>query len=241
MLLQAESPSSTVRRTSRGIPTRIHGKERFWLEEGRMSVRIYDTTRLWGSTQLRGSSKCRAEHVESKAAKDGVYNSLYDKMIWDEIQDAMQCKLPWESIYPGVFPIYTPRRSVHLSNPCISVHPESHSLSPSSLYPCTPAVAQSSAKLNGCVGGGRRIFSPHREVWGRCCVARSVWWVACRMRQVAGGWNHDVGLYPSLNLSLARPPRRNLTLPHDHGVDNCSLRFGWNGKQLDFGESRSPT
>jgi len=30
-------------------------------------------------------------------------------------------------------------------------------------------------------------------------------------------------------------------MPHDHGVDNCSLRFCRNGRQLDVGESRSPT
>jgi hypothetical protein len=30
-------------------------------------------------------------------------------------------------------------------------------------------------------------------------------------------------------------------MPHDHGVDNCSLRFCRNGRQLDLGESSSPT
>jgi len=30
-------------------------------------------------------------------------------------------------------------------------------------------------------------------------------------------------------------------MPHDHGVDNCSLRLCRNGRQLDHGESRSPT
>jgi len=28
---------------------------------------------------------------------------------------------------------------------------------------------------------------------------------------------------------------------HGHGVDNCSLRFCKKGRQLDLGESRSPT
>jgi len=28
---------------------------------------------------------------------------------------------------------------------------------------------------------------------------------------------------------------------HGHGVDNCSLGFCRNGRQLDLGESRSPT
>jgi len=30
-------------------------------------------------------------------------------------------------------------------------------------------------------------------------------------------------------------------MPHGHDVDNCSLRFCRKGRQLDFGESRSPT
>jgi len=30
-------------------------------------------------------------------------------------------------------------------------------------------------------------------------------------------------------------------MPHDHGVENCSLRLCRNGRQLDLGESRSPT
>jgi len=30
-------------------------------------------------------------------------------------------------------------------------------------------------------------------------------------------------------------------MPHGHGVDNCCLRFSRTGRQLDLGESRSPT
>jgi hypothetical protein len=30
-------------------------------------------------------------------------------------------------------------------------------------------------------------------------------------------------------------------IPQGHGVDNCSLRFCRKGRQLDLGESRSPT
>jgi len=30
-------------------------------------------------------------------------------------------------------------------------------------------------------------------------------------------------------------------MPHGHGVDNCSLRLCMKGRQLDLGESRSPT
>jgi len=43
---KAESSTSTLRRTSHGIPKGIHEKEQFWLEERRKRVRRYDTTRL---------------------------------------------------------------------------------------------------------------------------------------------------------------------------------------------------
>jgi len=93
----------------------------------------------------------------------------------------------------------------------------------------------------------------HREAWGRLRVASSVGWVAssvrwaaCGMWQVAGSGWRAAEIMTSVDiivwiLSLARPPRRNLTMPHDHGVDNCSLRFCKNGRQLDLGDSRSPT
>jgi len=42
-------------------------------------------------------------------------------------------------------------------------------------------------------------------------------------------------------LSLARQLRRDLTMPHGHGGDNCSLGFCRKARQLDRGESRSPT
>jgi hypothetical protein len=34
--------------------------------------------------------------------------------------------------------------------------------------------------------------------------------------------------------------RRNLIMPYDYGVDNCSFRFWRDGRELDLGESRSP-
>jgi len=40
---------------------------------------------------------------------------------------------------------------------------------------------------------------------------------------------------------LARPPWEELTIPHGNGVENCSMRFCRKGRQLDLGESRSPT
>jgi hypothetical protein len=33
---------------------------------------------------------------------------------------------------------------------------------------------------------------------------------------------------------------QDLTMPHGHGVDNCSLRFRRNGRQFELGEGRSP-
>ena len=40
-------------------------------------------------------------------------------------------------------------------------------------------------------------------------------------------------------LFFAQPLRRDLMMPHGHGVENCSFRFCKNARQLDLGESRS--
>jgi len=67
------------------------------------------------------------------------------------------------------------------------------------------------------------------------------------MRLVVGDWRRMVAeIMTSVDiivwtLSLARPPRPNLTMSHGHGVDNCSLRFCRKGRQFDLAESTSPT
>jgi len=72
-------------------------------------------------------------------------------------------------------------------------------------------------------------------------------WVASVTHRVAGGgWHMVAEIMRSVDiivwiLSLPRPPRRDLTMPHGHVVDNCSFRFCRKGRQLDLGESRSPT
>jgi len=171
----AESSSSTLRRTSRGIPNRIHEKEWFWLDDRRTRVRRYDTTRLCGSTQ----SFNRSEWDQKMQKMECIICCMirrYDR-IWDEIQDAIRCNACSDEslLAPGspeyILPValsisltpespYTHPRSVHLHHPCIPVHVPSPSLSPSSLFIHTPAVTQSSAKLSGGGGGGKRIFPP---------------------------------------------------------------------------------
>jgi hypothetical protein len=54
---RTESPSSTLCRTSHGIHKGIREKALFRLEECRKRVRMYDTTRLRGSTQLCQSTQ----------------------------------------------------------------------------------------------------------------------------------------------------------------------------------------
>jgi len=85
--------------------------------------------------------------------------------------------------------------------------------------------------------GGVRLVA-----YGGQCLAGSVWhW------RVAGGRQRMVAEIMTLvdiivgTLSFARPPRRDLTMPHGHGVDTCSLRIRRKGRQFDLGESRSPT
>jgi len=68
-----------------------------------------------------------------------------------------------------------------------------------------------------------------------------------RWRVVGGGWRVAAAEIMTLvdiivwTLFIMWPLRRDLMMPHGHGVDNCSLRFYKNGRQLDHGESRSPT
>jgi len=66
-------------------------------------------------------------------------------------------------------------------------------------------------------------------------------------RQMAGGrWHMVAEIMTSVDIivwtvSLTRPPWQDLTMPHGHGVDNCSLRIRRKGRQFELGESRSPT
>jgi len=68
---------------------------------------------------------------------------------------------------------------------------------------------------------------------------------ATRWREVGGGCQ-EAKILTSVNiivwfLFLVAPPPRDLTIPHSHGGDNCSLKFSRKGRQLDLGESRSLT
>jgi hypothetical protein len=78
-------------------------------------------------------------------------------------------------------------------------------------------------------------------------MAGSVWRMAGGVWRVAGGRRRMLAEITTsvdmvvCTLSLARPPRQDLTMPHGHGVDNCILRFCRKGRQLDLGEIRSLT
>jgi len=79
-----------------------------------------------------------------------------------------------------------------------------------------------------------------------CWVAGARYLEAGGGRRVAGGGRRVAAaeIMTSVDiivwtLFLARPPRRDLTMPHGHGVDNCRLTFCRKGRQLDLGESRS--
>jgi len=83
--------------------------------------------------------------------------------------------------------------------------------------------------------------------------ARSRDLLSCRRQAPGGGWRVAGGGWRIVadimtlvdiivwTLSLACPPRRDLTMPHRHGVDNCRLRFCRKRRHLDLGESRSRT
>ena len=93
------------------------------------------------------------------------------------------------------------------------------------------------------------IYAPGVLYPETCWVAGAMHWEAGGGWQVAGGrwWVADGGqIMTSVNirvwtLSFAHSPRQDLIMPPGHGVDNCSLRFCRQGRQLDLGESRSLT
>jgi len=82
-----------------------------------------------------------------------------------------------------------------------------------------------------------------------CCWVLDpvTWWVAgARPREEGDGWHMVAEIMTPVNIivqisSSPCPLRRDLTMIHGQGVDNCSLRFGRKGSQLDLGVSRSPT
>jgi len=74
---KAESPSSKLRRTSRGIPIGNHKAQ--WR---RKRVRRCDTMLPWGSTQMSGSTKSRKQRVRWNDGKHRVCEPLHDQMMW---------------------------------------------------------------------------------------------------------------------------------------------------------------
>ena len=77
-------------------------------------------------------------------------------------------------------------------------------------------------------------------------MASSVWWVVWGRLQVAGSDWRAAKIMTSVKIMVllssgARPLRCNFTMPHDHSVDNRTVRFYRNGSKIDLGESRFPT
>jgi hypothetical protein len=65
-------------------------------------------------------------------------------------------------------------------------------------------------------------------------------------RVAGGGWHMMAEIMTSVDIivctfSLAFPSRSDLTMPHGHGVEECSGRFCRKDRQLDIRESRSWT
>jgi len=146
--LEGREPIITLGRTSHGFPEGIRKKELWWLETCRKRVRIYDTTLLWGPTQLGGSPWSPGKRARNQKMR--------------RIQCIICCMIKWYEIYlpRGLANIY----SLSHSQSPLPLHlctPPSPSWSPSSVYLHTPAIAQSSANLSG-GGGETRIFLPHR-------------------------------------------------------------------------------
>ena len=95
-------------------PKGIREKERFWLGEHRKRVRRYDTTRLRGSTQLRGSTRSlRKSEWDQKMRK---MDSIIRCMIWYEMRYKMRCKLSTPGSPEYILPV-TPSISATAVSP----------------------------------------------------------------------------------------------------------------------------
>jgi hypothetical protein len=77
---------------------------------------------------------------------------------------------------------------------------------------------------------GRAQFGRSRAVFDGYRVAFSGWRAPEIMTSI------EIIVFIS---SLACPPRRNLTMPHDDFHDDCSVRLGRNRRQLDLRDRRS--
>jgi hypothetical protein len=98
--------------------TRSDGPEPF-LTPGKHRKR----KRRYHTTRPAGSIESGTELIGSEDGSNSVHNSLYNKTIWDTRCHWMQCSPWWESIYPRVCRVYTPRDSIHLRCPCVSIPP----------------------------------------------------------------------------------------------------------------------
>jgi len=96
-------------------PNRIHEKEPFLFNERKNWVRRYDTPLRWGSTRSRGSSTSGTERVRPKVGKQRVCIVI----VWSDEMEMRWClSTPWSAED-------TPRHSIYLREPCISIHPPS--------------------------------------------------------------------------------------------------------------------
>jgi len=119
-------------------PNWIPVKEQFWLKKLRKSVRRYDTTRLWGSTQLcRLTCSLGQSDWNQKIGKiQCVFCCI---MSWNDVRYKIWCNqstlgspeyiLPVTmSISASSLSLYSCRPSVSLHHPCIPIHPPLFSL-----------------------------------------------------------------------------------------------------------------
>jgi len=89
----AESPLSTLLRTSRNIQTEFIRKSGSGSSVCRNRARRYESTRNWGSMKLDGSTKSRTERVRPKVGKDRVCIFI----VWHDEMEMRQCLSTLES------------------------------------------------------------------------------------------------------------------------------------------------
>lgn len=130
-------------------PNILHEHDQLWLmARGNWKWR-YITTLLSTFMKLHVSTDSWKEQLGWRIWKHWVYIVLYNKIIHDEMIVYLPQHHPnicSQLLYPSMFPLYL----------CLPLSP---CPSPSSLYYCTPAIAQFSATLR-CGDRQKYIFPP---------------------------------------------------------------------------------
>jgi len=156
--------------------------------------------------------------------------SLLDCALWSKLSRRSQAHSKYAPKYTPGHALKKAPNCTRWYTPCLLGSTLPFSLD--YMLPCTLRHARSRDLLS-CRRQAPAGVSCRRQAPGgvrQVAYGGSVWRAACGVWCVADGGRRmpEIMMLVEIivwTLSLARPPRQDLTMPHGHGVDNCSLRF----------------